>query len=128
MTRACRPAVCTRAWLSVRSTNVAAQNAQGFVGLGAPVIGQLAQNTTQSVNVPLQQGAEMGGVQTLAGPWVGAVTFTWLADVAARATEYWRALLGGVILLLVLAFPMGIAGFVHERWLAWRARTGVAAA
>jgi len=27
-----------------------------------------------------------------------------------RQTEYWRALLGGVILLLVLAFPSGIVG------------------
>jgi branched-chain amino acid transport system permease protein len=27
-----------------------------------------------------------------------------------RSTEYWRALLGGVILLLVLVFPAGIVG------------------
>ncbi len=54
----------------------------------------------------------LGGVQTLAGPVVGAVTFTWLQDTVARATDYWRALLGGIVLLLVLVFPMGIAGFV----------------
>jgi branched-chain amino acid transport system permease protein len=52
----------------------------------------------------------LGGVQTLAGPWVGAVTFTWLQDAVARNTDYWRALLGGIILLLVLVFPQGIAG------------------
>ena len=56
----------------------------------------------------------LGGVQTLAGPAVGAVTFTWLHDVVARNTEYWRATLGGVILLLVLLFPQGIAGFVRQ--------------
>ncbi|MEK8048666.1 ABC transporter permease [Ideonella sp. DXS22W] len=56
----------------------------------------------------------LGGVQTLAGPVVGAVTFTWLQDGVARATEYWRAMLGGTILLLVLAFPQGIAGFVAQ--------------
>ena len=56
----------------------------------------------------------LGGVQTLAGPVVGAVTFTWLQDSVARATDYWRALLGGIVLLLVLAFPMGIAGFVEQ--------------
>ncbi len=50
-------------------------------------------------------------LQTLAGPIVGAVTFTWLQDAVARNTDYWRALLGGVILLLVLVFPQGIAGF-----------------
>ncbi|HLL20459.1 MAG TPA: branched-chain amino acid ABC transporter permease, partial [Rubrivivax sp.] len=57
----------------------------------------------------------LGGLQTVAGPLVGAVTFTWLQDTVARNTDYWRALLGGTILLLVLAFPMGIAGFVAQR-------------
>jgi branched-chain amino acid transport system permease protein len=52
----------------------------------------------------------LGGLQTLAGPVVGAVSFTWLQDSIARNTDYWRAILGGVILLLVLAFPQGIAG------------------
>ena len=56
----------------------------------------------------------LGGVQTLAGPIVGAVTFTWLQDAVARNTDYWRALLGGIILLLVLVFPQGIAGFVGQ--------------
>jgi branched-chain amino acid transport system permease protein len=56
----------------------------------------------------------LGGVQTLAGPLVGAVSFTWLQDTVARSTDYWRALLGAVVLLLVLAFPMGIAGFVRQ--------------
>ena len=53
----------------------------------------------------------LGGLQTLAGPIVGAVTFTWLQDTVARNTDYWRALLGGIVLLLVLVFPQGIAGF-----------------
>ena len=52
----------------------------------------------------------LGGLQTLAGPLVGAVSFTWLQDAVARNTDYWRALLGGIILLLVLVFPQGIAG------------------
>ncbi len=52
----------------------------------------------------------LGGVQTLTGPVVGAVTFTWLQDSVARVTDYWRALLGAIILLLVLVFPQGIAG------------------
>ena len=56
----------------------------------------------------------LGGVQTLSGPVVGAVTFTWLHDTVARNTEYWRATLGAVILILVLLFPQGIAGFVRQ--------------
>ena len=56
----------------------------------------------------------LGGVQTLAGPVVGAVTFTWLHDTVARNTDYWRAMLGAIILLLVLLFPQGIAGFARQ--------------
>jgi branched-chain amino acid transport system permease protein len=58
----------------------------------------------------------LGGVQTLAGPLVGAPVFTWLQDTVARQTDYWQALLGAAILLLVIAFPQGIAGFVRERF------------
>ena len=58
----------------------------------------------------------LGGVQTVVGPFVGAVSFTWLQDSIARSTDYWRAVLGGTILLLVLAFPQGLAGFVQERF------------
>jgi len=52
----------------------------------------------------------LGGVQTLAGPLVGAAAFTWLQDAIARSTEYWRALLGTAILAIVLVFPQGIVG------------------
>ena len=62
----------------------------------------------------------LGGVQSLAGPVVGAVTFTWLQDSIARSTEYWRAVLGGTMLLLVLAFPQGIAGYSGQ----WAQRRG----
>lgn len=55
----------------------------------------------------------LGGIQSLSGPLAGAAAFSVLQDYAMRATEYWRALLGGVMLLLVLAFPQGLAG-------AWR--------
>ncbi len=54
----------------------------------------------------------LGGVQTLTGPVAGAALFTWLQDTIARNTEYWRAILGLTILVIVLAFPMGIAGFL----------------
>ncbi len=61
----------------------------------------------------------LGGIQTLTGPVVGAVSYTWLHDVMARSTDYWRALLGAVILVLVLLFPQGIAGFAQQM-LQWR--------
>ena len=62
----------------------------------------------------------LGGLNALAGPLLGAVAFIGLQDWLARATEYWRAGLGAAILLLVLAFPMGIGGAVQ--WLLARVR------
>jgi len=56
----------------------------------------------------------LGGMQTLVGPVVGAVSFTWLHDTVARNTDFWRAMLGGIILLLVLLFPQGIAGTIKQ--------------
>ena len=52
----------------------------------------------------------LGGLHTLAGPVVGAVSFTWLQDAVARNTDYWRAMLGAIMLVLVLVFPEGVAG------------------
>ena len=58
----------------------------------------------------------LGGIQTLTGPIVGASVFATLQDTVMRQTEYWRALLGIIILLLVLAFPQGIVGGVAALW------------
>ena len=55
----------------------------------------------------------LGGIQTLTGPIVGASVFAMLQDTVMRQTEYWRALLGGIILVLVLAFPQGIVGAIN---------------
>ncbi len=52
----------------------------------------------------------LGGIGTLSGPIVGASVFAVLQDFVMQQTEYWHALLGGIILVLVLAFPSGLAG------------------
>jgi branched-chain amino acid transport system permease protein len=57
----------------------------------------------------------LGGVHTLFGPIAGAAMFTWLQDTIARNTDYWRALLGAAILVLVLVFPRGLAGYWPRR-------------
>ena len=56
----------------------------------------------------------LGGVQSLAGPIVGASAYALLQDTIMRQTEYWRALLGAVILVLVLAFPGGLVGALAQ--------------
>ena len=53
----------------------------------------------------------LGGIQALSGPVIGAIALTGLHDYAARATEYWRAFMGLIILVLVLLFPYGLAGW-----------------
>ncbi|MBL0421628.1 ABC transporter permease [Ramlibacter sp. AW1] len=68
----------------------------------------------------------LGGINTIAGPVVGAAVFTWLQDLAARTFEYWRAAIGITILLLVLLFPEGIIGTL-KRFFAERERRPAAA-
>jgi ABC-type branched-subunit amino acid transport system permease subunit len=65
----------------------------------------------------------LGGIQTLTGPIVGASVFATLQDTVMRQTEYWRALLGAIILLLVLAFPQGIVGAFARLTAKSRSRT-----
>jgi branched-chain amino acid transport system permease protein len=62
----------------------------------------------------------LGGIHTLSGPIVGASAFALLQDTIMRQAEYWRALLGATILLLVLAFPGGIVGTIAKRAAALR--------
>lgn len=64
----------------------------------------------------------LGGLQTLAGPLVGAAAYTWLQDAAARSTEYWHAVLGLAILALVIAFPEGLAGAAARLAARWNGR------
>ena len=57
----------------------------------------------------------LGGVQTMAGPIVGAIAYTGLFDALLLATDFWRAALGAAILAIVLLFPDGIAGSLQRR-------------
>jgi branched-chain amino acid transport system permease protein len=62
----------------------------------------------------------LGGLDALTGPVAGAAAYHFLQTEIMRSTEYWRGVLGSVILLLVLVFPHGIVGSLsrimnHER-------------
>lgn len=58
----------------------------------------------------------LGGLQTMMGPLVGAVTYTTLHVLVSSATDQWRTVLGVVIIVLVVAFPQGIVGFLRDRF------------
>jgi branched-chain amino acid transport system permease protein len=57
----------------------------------------------------------LGGVQTMAGPVVGAIAYTALFDTLL-SSAYWRFKLGAFIVLLVVFFPAGIAGAARRYW------------
>ena len=49
------------------------------------------------------------------GPLIGAAVYKLLDTVITRYTDYWQFVLGGILILLVLAFPRGIAGALRPR-------------
>jgi len=57
----------------------------------------------------------LGGLHTLTGPVWGAALFTWLQDTVSRGFDYWRAVIGAVILLLVLVLPGGLGSLLRGR-------------
>jgi len=52
----------------------------------------------------------LGGVEHLAGPLAGALAYTGLAAELVRRTAHWQLILGGLVILLVLVLPRGLAG------------------
>ena len=64
----------------------------------------------------------LGGIQTIAGPLVGGVAFTLLKAYLMPLTDYWRLVLGMVIVFLVLVFPRGVIGFLGAMAERWRSR------
>jgi branched-chain amino acid transport system permease protein len=57
----------------------------------------------------------LGGIQTLNGPIVGAVVYKLMQIVLSSYTEYWRLVIGVVIIGLVVACPRGIVGLLRGR-------------
>ncbi|UYN94586.1 MAG: ABC transporter permease [Enhydrobacter sp.] len=80
----------------------------------SPSVASIALSTDGLVMVLL------GGIETLTGPIVGGALFTWLRDELARQTDFWRAVMGLVILLIVLLFPQGLVGGLKVLAARWR--------
>lgn len=54
--------------------------------------------------------AVLGGSGTFVGPAVGALAFVLLQDFVMSTTQYWRFVMGGVLVLLVIFLPQGLMG------------------
>ncbi len=57
--------------------------------------------------------AVLGGTGTFAGPAIGALVFVVLQDFVMAITQYWRFVMGGILVLLVVFMPRGLAGTVE---------------
>jgi branched-chain amino acid transport system permease protein len=56
--------------------------------------------------------AVLGGSGTFAGPAIGALAFVLLQDFVMSVTQYWRFVMGGVLVMLVVFMPQGLSGAV----------------
>ena len=57
--------------------------------------------------------AVLGGSGTFAGPAIGALLFVVLQDFVMAVTQYWRFVMGSVLVLLVIFMPQGLAGAIE---------------
>src|SRR6266404_2520632 len=57
----------------------------------------------------------LGGIASPSGPLIGAAVYKLLDTVITRYTDYWQLVLGAILVVLVLAFPRGIAGVLDGR-------------
>jgi branched-chain amino acid transport system permease protein len=57
----------------------------------------------------------LGGLQTLTGPVVGAAVYKVMQIFLSAWTDYWRLVIGLVVIALVVAFPRGIVGYAQQR-------------
>ena len=55
----------------------------------------------------------LGGMDFFWGPPVGAAALVWLNQYITDYTQYWPFVLGAILLVLLFAFPGGIAGGVY---------------
>src|SRR5215813_3246822 len=58
----------------------------------------------------------LGGMGAFSGPAIGALVLIWLNQQIVSYTEYWPLVLGVILVILLFAFPGGIAGAVSALW------------
>jgi branched-chain amino acid transport system permease protein len=95
-----------------------------FAGLFAGVAGALYAFSKGSISpeaLAVERSVDglvmvlLGGLHTLTGPVWGAAILTWLEDTVSRGFDYWRAVIGLVMLALVLVLPAGLGTVLRER-------------
>lgn len=62
----------------------------------------------------------LGGIQSFAGPIVGAFLLFIIKDIIVRFTEYWLICLGAIVVVLVMGFRGGVVSLAAAGWPAFR--------
>ena len=94
-----------------------------IAGMGAGMAGALMANYAKFVSPDMlhwvQSGELMfmvilGGVATLAGPFIGAAVLLTLESVLAAWTEHWQVILGPILVIVVLFWRGGLYGLLKS--------------
>jgi branched-chain amino acid transport system permease protein len=107
--------------VNVRSHQLLAFGVAGlFAGLGGAIFVFLKGSAfpdylSLPVSVESLVMVLLGGIHTVAGGPVGAAVYIALDTVITKYTDYWQAVLGGILVLLVIVFPHGLVGVLHDR-------------
>ncbi len=59
----------------------------------------------------------MGGIGSLFGPFVGTFVYYSLQSYISSRTEYWMLILGIILIVIVMVFPIGITGYLKKFFL-----------
>ncbi|MEK7220315.1 MAG: branched-chain amino acid ABC transporter permease, partial [candidate division NC10 bacterium] len=124
------PRRCQAIGVNVRSHRLLAFGVAGlFAGLGGAVFAfskgsVFPDYLSMPMSVQSLVMVLLGGIHALAGAPVGAAVYKLLDIVITKYTGYWQAVLGGILVFLVVAFPHGLVGFVQARWARMRASLG----
>lgn len=100
--------VRTHRWLGFTLAGAAAGLAGGLYAFSKGSIDPTLISISTSIDFLVM--VLVGGIQTVIGPLVGAAVFHSVKDFFMPLTDYWRFFLGLSIIIMVVAFPRGLAG------------------
>jgi branched-chain amino acid transport system permease protein len=97
----------THRWLAFALAGMFAGLAGGLYGFSKGIVDPTSVDIPRSIDALMM--VLIGGVQTVVGPVVGALTFVVLED-RLSTFEFWRATFGLIIILICVLMPKGIVG------------------
>ena len=83
----------------------------------APVVGQVDPTMTYwTQSGQLIFMTLLGGFEIFLGPLLGGIIYIYLQDTVMSLTEYWRFIFGGLLVLIVIFAPGGVASVIGSLW------------